>query len=174
MKQPLVVNLFAGPGAGKSTLAADVFAELKWNGVNAELVTEYAKDKVWEESFKIFDSQIYIFGKQYHREKRLTDVDVIITDSPLLLSVVYNKDLGPTFNQLVYEVFSSFNNVNYFVERIKPYNPKGRLQDEQGAKELDQVVFNVLNQYNVDYKTIRGEKPTTEILARVIMEKLKG
>ena len=26
----LIVNMIAGPGAGKSTMAAHVFAELKW------------------------------------------------------------------------------------------------------------------------------------------------
>jgi len=46
----LVVNLFGAPGAGKSTGAAYIFSQLKMAGINAELVTEFAKDKVWEES----------------------------------------------------------------------------------------------------------------------------
>ncbi len=44
----LVVNLLGGPGSGKSTTAADVFARLKWQDINCELVTEFAKDLVWE------------------------------------------------------------------------------------------------------------------------------
>ena len=44
----LVVNLFGAPGAGKSTGAAYIFSQLKMAGINAELVTEFAKDKVWE------------------------------------------------------------------------------------------------------------------------------
>ena len=51
----LVVNFFAGPGAGKSSMAAGLFAELKFRGVNCELATEYAKDKVWEGSLGVFD-----------------------------------------------------------------------------------------------------------------------
>ena len=47
----IVINLFAGPGVGKSTTAARVFAELKLKGVNCEMALEFAKDKVWEESF---------------------------------------------------------------------------------------------------------------------------
>lgn len=39
MSSPLVINVFAGPGAGKSTTAALVFGLLKSAGVNAELVT---------------------------------------------------------------------------------------------------------------------------------------
>lgn len=44
----LIVNLFGVPGAGKSTGAAYIFSRLKMLGINAELVTEFAKDKVWE------------------------------------------------------------------------------------------------------------------------------
>ena len=102
----LIVNLFGAPGAGKSTGAAYVFSQLKAAGVNAELVTEFAKDKVWEETKAVFENQAYIFGKQYFRISRLMGkVDVVITDSPILLSVFYNKDnavLGKEFNDLVY------------------------------------------------------------------------
>ena len=48
----VVINLFGGPGCGKSTIAAELFAILKKQGYEVELVTEYAKDKVWEESLK--------------------------------------------------------------------------------------------------------------------------
>ena len=83
----LVVNLFGAPGAGKSTGAAYIFSRLKLAGINAELVTEFAKDKVWEESKAVFQNQAYIFGKQYFRISRVQDkVDVVITDSPILLS----------------------------------------------------------------------------------------
>ena len=63
----LVVNLFGGPGCGKSTVAALLFGKLKQHGVNCEMALEYAKDKVWEESFKTLEDQIYIFGKQLHK-----------------------------------------------------------------------------------------------------------
>lgn len=46
----ICVNFFSGPGAGKSTLAAYVFSKLKMMGVNCELVSEFAKDKVWEKN----------------------------------------------------------------------------------------------------------------------------
>ena len=88
----VLINLYGAPGAGKSTGAAYVFSKLKMNGINAELVTEFAKDKVWEESKEVFKNQAYIFGKQYFRISRCEDkVDVIVTDSPLLLSIIYNN-----------------------------------------------------------------------------------
>ena len=47
MKDTLIVNLYGGPGCGKSTGAAYLFSKLKMAGVDAEYVPEFAKDKVW-------------------------------------------------------------------------------------------------------------------------------
>lgn len=176
MNNPLVVNLFAGPGAGKSTLAAGLFYKIKMAGVNAELVTEYAKDKTWEESWTIFDNQIYIYGKQYHRQWRLTkNVDIIITDSPLLLSCHYanfaNRKLQDAFLATVYESFNEFNNLNFFVGRVKPYNPKGRSQTLEESKEIDESLRGLLKHYNVDYHPIKGDSDGLYYMLETIKEK---
>ena len=150
----LVVNLFGAPGAGKSTGAAYIFSKLKLAGINAELVTEFAKDKVWEESKAVFENQAYIFGKQYFRISRLKDkVDVVITDSPLLLSSFYNSDkevLGEEFDALVSKVFKSYKSFNVFIRRVKPYNPKGRFQTEAESDELSRELIGFLNNHDVD------------------------
>lgn len=150
----LVVNLFGVPGAGKSTGAAYIFSKLKLAGINAELITEFAKDKVWEENSTIFqpDNQVYIFGKQFYRMNRCKDkVDVIITDSPLLLSSFYNSSeiLDKAFNKTVYNCFCSFNNKTYLLKRVKPYNPKGRLQTEEESNALVAPLLEKLNAWNV-------------------------
>ena len=44
----IVVNLFGEPSAGKSTCAMDITAQLKRHSINAEYVSEFAKDKVYE------------------------------------------------------------------------------------------------------------------------------
>ncbi len=45
MKKTIAINFYGGPGTGKSSMAAAIFSNLKNEGINAELVTEYAKSK---------------------------------------------------------------------------------------------------------------------------------
>ena len=155
----LIINLFGAPGAGKSTGAAYIFSKLKMLGVNAELVTEFAKDKVWENNTEVLSNQTYVFGKQHFRISRCANkVDVIVTDSPLLLSALYNKSdlLGEEFNDLVAKIFKSYNSVNYFIERDKPYNPNGRLQTEKESDYLAEKIKDMLAKYDIQYENRRG------------------
>jgi len=146
--ETLVVNFFAGPGTGKSSMMASVFAALKWDGVNCEMAHEYAKEKVWEESLAILDDQVYVFAKQNHKIKRLIGkVDIIITDSPLLLSLIYGKNERDSFKEFVSDTHDSYNNLNFFLTRCKAYNPKGRVQNEVKAKALDVTICKMLEDY---------------------------
>jgi ATP:corrinoid adenosyltransferase len=65
-----VINIFAGPCAGKSTTAAGLFYLMKVSGYNVELVTEYAKDMTWEGRHNILGDQLYILAKQNRRLER--------------------------------------------------------------------------------------------------------
>ena len=168
----IVVNLFAGPGSGKSTTCAGVFAKLKLAGVNCEMALEYAKDKVWEESNKVLDDQIYVFGKQLHRIFRLKDkVDVVITDSPILLSIIYDKTGNKYFSDLVLNQFNNFDNRNYFIERTTVYKPKGRLQTEDEAKEIDKVLLDLLKDCNIEYDSV-GKNEAVDYIFNKIMKEL--
>ena len=48
MKLKMIINIFGGPGVGKSTVAADLFVIMKKEGYSVELVTEYAKELTYE------------------------------------------------------------------------------------------------------------------------------
>lgn len=167
-----VINLFAGPGAGKSTTAAMVFAKLKQLGLKAELVTEYAKDKVWEKSFGTLSNQLYVFGKQHHRLWRLQEeVDYAVTDSPLAISLYYGKNCGPTFLELVCEEHYRWPSLNIFLKRVKPYARFGRYQDEAGARDVDVELKEILDKYLIAYENVIGDDLAAEnIVNRLIVQ----
>ena len=180
IKKTKIVNLFGGPGCGKSTGAAYIFANLKMAGVNAELVTEFAKDKTWEHNSKALTCQPYVFCKQSYRMDRCADeVDVIVTDSPLFLSAMYNDDtdIEPEFTKTVIKKFNEFNNFNYFLRRCKTYNPKGRNQTEEEAIELDKKIKKNLDNFGIQYSEADGDKVgyehiLEEIFRVLILEKI--
>lgn len=165
MKKTIVVNLCGGPGAGKSTGAAYIFSKLKMAGINAELITEFAKDKTWEKNAAALSNQIYMFGKQFYRMDRCKDqVDVIITDSPLFLSILYNRQkpigerLPHSFELLVDDIYKGqFINFTYLVKRVKKYNPAGRSQTAEQSDALYEQLKKILAEFNIDYFETQGD-----------------
>jgi len=73
----LVINLWGGPGAGKTTTAAGLFNALRhdWH-LNLELVTEFATDLCFEQARENLKNQVYLLGNQYHRLWRLQQIGV--------------------------------------------------------------------------------------------------
>lgn len=152
--RPVVINFLGEPGCGKSTASTYVFSKLKMLGINCEYVSEFMKDKVYEENNVVPKYQEYVFGKQSFKLDRVKDkVDVIITDSPLILSVLYNTDevLGEDFNKVVIRKFNSFDNYNILLTRHHEYVKDGRFQNEKQSIDLRTNLVNILKKYNIDY-----------------------
>lgn len=154
--ETLVVNLYAGPGAGKSTGAAYIFSKLKMLGITSELVTEYAKDKVWQGDKTTLQCQIYMSGKQAFRMMRVYGkVEVIVTDSPLPMGAIYT-DEKPIQDVCIYEGAKYKNQLNFFIERGKDYDPKGRNQTLDEAKVIDERIKKLLVDNNIEYTKVCG------------------
>lgn len=166
--------MWGGPGVGKSTTAAGLFYEMKKAGLNVELVTEYAKDMVFEGRKNILEDQTYIFAKQQRRISRLRGhgIDWVITDSPIPLGLVYTQDdsLGDEFAELVMKIFKGYDNHNYLLQRNVQYNPIGRNQkDVEEARVFDRKVTALLERWKVDFRTILGgERAVRTILDDVV------
>lgn len=166
MSKTLIVNLYGSPCTGKSTAAAKIFAKLKMRGVNAELVTEYAKSMVYENRNNILSNQIYMFAKQFRSiERLLGKVDVIITDSPIDLCKYYGGNLyyKKELNALIDIVNVSLDDqLNFFLVRDFEYKEEGRIQTKEEIalvdEEMDELFSSkclkvVSNKNNINHLT---------------------
>jgi nicotinamide riboside kinase len=168
-KKLLVINLFSGPGSGKSTIANGLASLLMQKRFRVEYVPETAKDYVWEKRNEMFTEQDYIFSKQNNRLRRLVGkVDIAIVDSPLLLSLVFKKDWFPkSFEPFIIEAFKTYHNKNFFINRKIPFNKEGRNEEKDEAIELDGAIKSLLGWLNhsngISYQEV-NKKPKKAIL----------
>lgn len=162
------INLFGGPGIGKSTFAAGLFAELKRRHLNVEIVTEYAKDLIWEGRPHMLSNQISVLGGQWDRVSRLVGkVDLIVTDSPVLLCSIYAPaDHPPEFHELAWWCHRKIEGLNLVLTRHSgDYQAAGRIQDEHTAAAIDRKIVGVLESRGERYHRV---SPDTGALPSVL------
>mgnify|MGYP000196155730 CR=1 FL=1 len=156
IKKLKVINLWGAPGSGKSTIAAGLYHHMKVHGYSVELINEYAKQMTWERRHPDhFKNQLYITAKQHNKQMHLLshDIDICITDSPLPLGLLYvPEDYFPSYEALVWEIYGTYDNFNVVLNPSHSYQPVGRNQSEEEAKELQQQMMTLLETNNVDYK----------------------
>ena len=167
-----VINLFGSPGTGKSTTAAGLFFLMKTQGYRVELVTEYAKDLTWSKRDTALSDQLYILGKQNHRLQRIKDqVDYAITDSPILFSNIYAPDnYHDSFEKFVREVFDSYDNINFFLKKVKPHVNMGRDLSEAEANIISAEIKSMLLVYGVNHHTFEGDSNAPQNILDKIKE----
>lgn len=175
MKRTSVINLFAGPGAGKSTTAADLFALMKKSGEDVELVTEYAKDLVWDGA--PMGNQLHMLSEQDRRLNRLVGkVRWVVTDSPLLLGLAYIEPGSRYDTDIVKNTirwaFRCYNNVNYLLQRPHGYDPTGRNQGtREEAEAIDMVVHEYLRDCRANYIKVQVGHDAAETIYANLKER---
>jgi len=171
----LVVNLLGAPGTGKSTTAAKLFAALKELNVNCELVTEYAKELVWHKRSETMKDELYLFAKQNHRLCMLRDqVEIIVTDRPIILSSLYNQmygDNSEVFHDLVIHETNKYPNLNILLNRVKPYNPKGRVQTEEESDGMKPHITKLLDSCGQEYTTLDADLEVVDKIIDMIQDR---
>jgi len=178
----IVLNIFGGPGVGKSTLAADVFAQLKKSGINAELCIEYAKDLIFAGHENVLDSQLVVFAEQYRRMwvHKKNDTEVLICECPLLINLAYdyyhleNMREPESFRQLVKDKHFDFDNLNYHIIRNSKdkYNTFGRIHSARLAARIDDVITLMIKAVEIKVCKINKVDASTKLITTNILDKL--
>lgn len=175
--KPLLINLYGGPGSGKSSAMYEITGRLKTMGVAAEMSPEFVKQKVYSGDKKTFENQLYILGNQSFSQSILIgEVDVIITDAPLLLNAHYgrNEDYARELLSIVKKFNSSFQEFHFFLRRIKPFFQGGRIHNEEQSREIDKELFSLLttNVGKDDFDIVNGDSSGTEEIIKFILKEV--
>jgi hypothetical protein len=163
-----IINLFGGPGIGKSTQASGLYFEMKKIGMSVEMPYEYPKVLAWDKNYNAVKDQLYVIGNQHRNIARLYgQVDYIIVDSPILLSLVYkdryNDELeypsslyGDKFNEFILDLNSKYDSLNIVLERDSDmFNQDGRFQDLNESLEIDNDIVKILDSNNINYNLVK-------------------
>ena len=163
----MLVNMFGAPSSGKSTIAANVFARLKTDGIPAEFISERAREVIAKFKFKKIktmsdEMQLEILEAQYHAEtyfKHSTDYPVI-ADSSTLLTLAYGTEsffqrYGDRVQQLVSNIVSEMDVVFYLPLRDSVQDDPNRIHNYEQCLEVDSKIRNILNTYLKDQPHIK-------------------
>lgn len=176
-----IVNLFCGPGGGKSSIANGLTYELKKKHITCDNPYEFPKLLAWDENHSAIKDQLYVLANQ-HRGivKSFGKVDYIILDSPIILSLVYRsvyKGLEypsilykDSFDKMVLDIHNQYDTLNIFLKRTEgEYNEKERYQTIDESKMLDEEIEKTLIKHNIPYITIEvGEETVNDILNKLL------
>lgn len=104
------------------------------------------------------------------------NVQVIVTDSPLLFNILYNDDnttLGEDFNKVVLNMFNSYDNRNYILARHHKYENEGRRQNEEESAEVRNNLLDLLKTLNIPYKRYTSSEEDCNAIVNEIVREIK-
>lgn len=169
-----VINFFGAPGVGKSTLAMLVTAMLKRAMVDAEVSLEFVKEYIHTGSENLLAYQNYIFAQQERQLRILLDskeCEFAVTDAPLIHSAFYAPSNYPVyFKDLVFEIFNSYDNVNFLINRNHPYSFNGRIHSEEKSNIISRRLPAFLMNHNIPYIEINSDDDIESLVFDIIMK----
>lgn len=174
MNKTIIVNLLGGAGCGKSTARAGVYSALSMRGDNVEEVPEWIKQRVYEDNKLVKKDQGYVYCNQRRALCAVTECkskhfkELVITDSPLLLSIIYDSKHDKDFKQLVLSDFNSFDNINIFIKRGERYDSSGRYNNLEYAKNTDHEIRKLMDEQKIPYYVVDADKDIVDSIIGII------
>lgn len=165
--RPRCLNIYAGPGVGKSSAMASLYAELKHCAVNVEMAPEYAKELVL---LGLDCDQEDIFAVQSRRISIASMADLLVTDSPLLQQLIYVE--SSDLRSRIRAEYDRYDNVDVLLLRSSTiaYEPRGRYAELATALCVDREVGDMLHTSGIAHvtQTYQGRATTGFLLDTLI------
>jgi hypothetical protein len=176
-----IINLFGGPGIGKSSIASGLTYKLKKQHIACDNPYEFPKLLAWDENHSAIRDQLFVLANQ-HRGivKSYGKVDYIILDSPIILSLTYKNVYksneypailyGDSFDKMVLDIYNQYDNINILLKRSQgKHNDNERYQNLEESIVLDNVIENSLIDNNLPYHVINVNGNTVKNILKLIL-----
>lgn len=146
------ISVWGGPGSGKSTTAAWLYAHLKIAGHKIQFIEEYVKRWAYQaRPISSFD-QFYLTAKQIKAEDDClrSDLDTIITECPVGISYFFTKRNKLPYTDVIRQINRHFEDVypsfNIFLQRHVKYQQWGRYESEEEAQKISDEMMGFLQE----------------------------
>lgn len=174
-----LINLFGGPGIGKSSIAAGIFYKLKKRHISCNNPYEFPKTLAWDNNIPAIKDQLYVFANQHRGiAQSYGKVDYIIIDSPILFSKIYHsyytegypaEFYGESFHQMILELHNKYDNINILLERADGvHNDDERFQNYEESLLIDDLCKKILIENNIPYHTVKVGKNTVKDIIKLL------
>ena len=152
------INLYAGPGGGKTTFALDLTIRLKKAGYHGEFVEETYKDRVFSHYTHSWNDQLLFFAEQWKKETiRLEEEScVTVTDCPILMSAFYAQYNDQSIAQNLFDMARTleekYPSINIFLLREDNHHTNfGRNHGLDESKEMDESIIHMLHRERMGF-----------------------
>jgi hypothetical protein len=168
-----LINLFGGPGIGKSGISAGITYELKKRHISCNNPYEFPKRLAWDNNIPAIKDQLYVFANQHRGiAESYGKVDYIVIDSPILFSTIYHtyytegypaEFYGEEFHNFIISLHKRYNSINILLERGETqHNDDERFQDIKQSIEIDTLCKKILDDNGFNYHTIKVDEFTVD------------
>jgi hypothetical protein len=179
MKKTKVVNFISGAGAGKSTMSALLYAELKMMHKSVEIVPEFAKWLIYRDQLDRLRDQYYVSTKQYEMIKALDGkVEYCIADSGIFTGLFYNKEYPDNVSDIkkteamIMKRMAEFDNIYIYLERNEeyPFEKEGRVHNEEQSREIDVKLKNLMDTMGIEYICVKSDRCNISKIVDYVIE----
>jgi len=162
----IFINLVGGPGCGKSTTAAGLYAELKKEPLTVEFLREPIQRHILEGNTMRMASQISLFAEDLLQMDSVNGkVDICIRDTSLLNNIVYDCTDNYLFHSLVLQEYHKYANLDFFINRQNiQFQEYGRIHTYQESLLLDERIKDIYRVSNIPLLEVDTTTAVVDIL----------
>jgi|TARA_B110000114_G_scaffold112785_1_gene118381 hypothetical protein len=175
-----LINLFGGPGIGKSGIAAGITYKMKKKHISVNNPYEFPKRLAWDNNIPAISDQLYVFANQHRGiAESYGKVDYIVIDSPILFSTIYHRYYtngypaqfyGDSFHNMVIDLHKKYDSINILLERTgeQTHNEQERFQKLEQSIEIDRLCKSVLDTTKCFYYTVKVNDDSVKNIMKII------